>query len=233
MNQRGEPPDLAAMVCSITGHQSQGNIKGQGVFIKPNLVLTCWHVIEGNKTLVFANQNGEQAEIVRGSRFNRKLEDFDLATVMISRPLSSTPVKLARTDDYLYERTGSLATRFNDKLRIYNVGVHEAGINKFMRKEVANLFKGTALEETMTDGLKNIYSEAARYGLPGHQTFEVDMEMRPGYSGSPVFDARGRLASLVCGAPAGAAIRGSKIFFGPPPEKVADFVKSVLAPDNS
>lgn len=221
---------LMGTVCSISGHKgNKYEIKGHGVFIRPNLVLTCWHVLQGNKDLVFSNDAGETASMEFGSRFNRKMEEHDLATVKISRPLSSTPIKIAGNADHLLDRRGTLATRFNGRPGLYNVGVHEDVSARYIRESMDELLDKSVFGRLANAGLQGVYTELFNNATGGNNAaYITDKPMRPGYSGSPVFDSRGRLASLVSAIPAEHVEQGSRIFYGATPARLKGFIESVL-----
>lgn len=232
MTDTPDPRGFVHAVCTIEGRKGAYGSFGQGVFIRPNLVLTCWHVLKGGEDLVFANDRGEKAEKVSGSRFNKRMSDSDLAVVHISKPLGYAPIKLAHTLDYMEDKKGTLVTRYDGRLGIYSAGLQEDDVSRFLKNHTRDLFKGTGFEDTF-----NVKSFGSSYaenfsGLAGkgYATYEVDKEMRPGYSGSPVFDSRGRLVTVVSSIPQEKVHTGSRTFFAPTPEKVSKFVKEVLDP---
>jgi len=165
-------PNLAGLmnsVCSIKSDRKAGLFGGHGVFIMPDVILTSWHLVKQSRNLTIIGPDGREAEMVRGSSFAKRSERLDMATVELSRPLSSSVVIHTDTEMYAQNMKGFLVTAFSGTTKCHKAGVH----------------RDRPLLDELFDNDKDV------------QHFLCDERVKLGYYGSPVFDARGRLISLV------------------------------------
>ncbi len=177
---------------------------GHGVLILPDVVLTSWHVLEGGLDVTFINEGGDRAEIVRKSFYNKKDIPLDIATVELSKPLTNMGALFASDGGDFYGGGGWLAHRFSGSSEAYSV--------KFSSK---------------------YYKADMKNRESGIRTFESDQRVFRGYSGSPVFNKKGELASLLTFGRHKSlkdmeSGNGSKIFGGPSPHRLAAFIRKAI-----
>lgn len=176
---------------------------GHGAFILPDVVVTSWHVLQGAKDVVIHNSEGVSARILKGSSLNKRNVDLDLAIAEISRPLTRHPIFYGDTADYLTDMKGFLVHSYTGEASIHKVGIDPT----------------------------RVLTDLALNGLG--RNFLTDHEIGPGYSGSPVFDSRGRLSSILIGNlhtefDNRAAPAGTFSFMGAAPHRLANFIRTTL-----
>lgn len=192
-------------VCSIETKKSKGIYGGHGVFILPDVVVTAWHVIKGAKDTVFINGRGEEAGILSGG-IKKFNTELDLAIVELDRTLCKKPAIYGDTDAYLNDMKGTLVTRFTGPATAHATGVHTS---RMVFDYVVN-------------------SKGAM------RNFQSEIKCGPGYSGSPVFDSRGRVCTILSQGQwenqndYDADKSWSKNFAGPAPYRFAGFIKQSL-----
>jgi V8-like Glu-specific endopeptidase len=198
---------LLDKVCTLALKQANGGrIGGQGVLIMPDIVLTAWHI----------------------------LEDVPLDQIRIEHA------------------SGKTASIVRSKFNRNHPGLDLATV-EISRPLCKSSFEFAKDESAMNDGwlVTNYTGDAtihkaaldfrmaafdAEYLYPQKRTFISDIITRAGYSGSPVFDSRGRLSSVVSGAvsniiqDSGVRVNGHDPyqFAGASPSRLGWFVRQVL-----
>lgn len=190
---------MADSVCGLTAYESiKGNLarKGHGVVLRSGLVLTCLHVV-GNSEIIYATDAGGR---IAASAWKNNIYaydvDLDLAVVAFDHARIGRPAKIGGdTEEYLNDMRGWLVTRFSGPATAHAIGYHA----EF--EEALNIPKEIAIR----------------------RTYLSDHDIQHGYSGSPIFDSRGRLSSLAC-----ALVLSDRNVQGPPPHRLAGFVQKVF-----
>lgn len=192
-------------VCAIQSVKGEYVRSGHGVFILPDVVVTAWHVLRGGKDPVFINTAGQEAHI-KSDGLKKFNAEIDIAIVELDRSLCKTPAIYGDTDEYLKDMKGTLATRFTGAATLHAAGLYE--------------------ERAAFDYLGN--------NKGAMRNFKLDIKCGPGYSGSPVFDSRGRVCTLISQGqwdnPLDHAndASWSRNFAGPAPYRFASFIKQSL-----
>lgn len=170
--------DMFRAVCAITARCDNDGGTGQGAFIAPDRVLTCWHVLQGAKDVAFTNSAGQVARLKKGGA-HKRFAPADLAMAVLDRPIGTETFLLptAVPDAVPIGHKGHLVTRFNNAGASYQV--RASTIDPFRLKFSSGDANG--------DIESRLFNCAALTG--------------PGYSGSPVIDNVGRIFSLVIGGP--------------------------------
>jgi hypothetical protein len=169
--------EIMRSVCNISSMVASNGMsasyhEGIGVFIAPDKVLTAWHVVQGGKSVTFTNSEGETAKFKRGAGA-KKMEKFDLAVAVLDRPIGREVCLVPDPDSAAVAKfdKGYLLTRFNRVAAHHRVSVdHEA--NEKAKKSFA------------------LNSQFLR--------FKAAVDLRQGYSGSPVVDDNGFVMSVAC-----------------------------------
>ena len=160
---------LKPSIVTVTGPDRDDY--GQGVLIRPDLLLTARHVV-AKAALTVHNIALESAAVIDspGSRFDPL---HDIALVRIARPLSSQSLKYAADESGLDDMKATLLTRFNAKAMLEADDVKASPARK--------------------------QDEFAKWdAYLDRRSFCAELfNVRAGYSGSPIFNERGEVASLV------------------------------------
>lgn len=196
--------DLKETVCKTETVKNGKRFGGHGVLLQPDILLTSWHIINGAEKIIVRNGLGEEARPVRGD-FNVRDKSLDLAIMELSKPLSRKVAVHTSTDTHLHNMAGFLVTRFTGKATVHKIGIDRS--------------------RTILD-----FQEVAS----GQRSYVADIQVGPGYSGSPIFDARGRLGSILAGN--AEVMIGNKLVvpengyscFGVSPFRLAAFIQKTL-----
>lgn len=198
---------LLNSVCSVNTSTGAESFGGQGVLVMPDFLLTSWHVIEGAKNVTVTGAQGKSARVVQGSPYNRKSSSLDLAFVELTSPISSDVATFSDTTDHIREMKGFLVTMFTGKAAYHTAGLDSSRVSVDAR--------------LMGDGMPI-------------RNFLTTVNTGPGYSGSPVFDSRGKLASVLNGRHKFTddadfpTPKGTYSFYGPSPHRMAGFIRHCL-----
>ncbi len=198
---------LLDKVCTLAFVKPDGSrTGGQGVLIMPDIVLTAWHVLEDLPLDEIRVEHGS-GKIASIVRGKYSRKHPALDLATVEISRPLCKSSFAFVGDNDAMRDGWLVTNYTG-----DTTIHRAGID----------FRLAAFD--------------AEHLYPEKRSFISDIATRPGYSGSPVFDSRGRLSSVVSGT-VSYAIRdtGERVnghspynFAGPTPTRLGWFVRQVL-----
>ena len=128
----GESDIYPAVVMIAT---ESGDMVASGVLIRPDVVLTAAHCLDGGNA--FSVENGEESvmikEIIMHERYNEYVASNDIGLIFLEYPMSATPIELWGCGDY---------PRMSD---ITTVG-YGAGHKKWSKDETF-FYYGTIVEE--------------------------------------------------------------------------------------
>lgn len=193
------------VVAKMGGHVYSDKYGGHGVFILPDVVLTSWHVISGSEDMTITNSDGETAKLVGKSSSNKFRKDLDIALFEIDRPLTGHPALFASNDDIFRKEGGFVMSNFDSKLEFIPARLDM----------LSHMFNSFAQKDT--------------------RQFNLDGRVYPGYSGSPILDAQGRIVSVVTHAVYEGGVensskeergkRGSNVCKGPAVTPLANLIR--------
>lgn len=187
-------------VCALTSYQSirDGRVnEGNGVFLRRDMILTSLHIVEGAE-IVYATGGDRFIGSTEWGRAPYAADaSLDLAILKLKFPMKVRPALLGGDNyDHLADRKGWLVTYFTGEATSHPAGRDAAF------EEAINVPKDIALR----------------------CAFSSALEIKKGYSGSPVFDSCGRLSTIACSV----LNADPTLFFGPTPHRVSAFVRQVL-----
>lgn len=129
--------------------------------------MTAWHVLRGAEHVQVFDADGNVASLQKGG-LKKKSDELDLAIVELSSSLHGRPVAYGDDDSGLQDMKGVLVSMFTGKAEFYRTGYDTRWTAWDLRQ-----FNGRV------------------------RTFRSDHETKEGYSGSPVFNGKGHLVTIL------------------------------------
>lgn len=195
--------DLKKSVCIVTidqNHKMEGKFGfGNGVFLRRDLVLTCLHNMEDMDEALITDHKFKKS----WAKIIAEDSDLDSAILQLEKPLHGKSAQIGGdTEDFLRGMDARMVTFYHGRQRGQYIGkpaAYPAGIHQEIEDEL------------------RIPHDSIR------RTFASSHPVVKGFSGSPIFDSRGRLSSLAC-----SWIFNDQTLQGVTPHRLAAFIHRTI-----